>query len=190
MKKIVVIGDEIKVQKVDNDLRNLSCASFEKGFMREVVQPIHQFRMFYRESLYGDEYDKKKFSRVSKYEEFGTVRIGTDTNTLTKTYGCTIDFVVDTESVTGEILEYYMNESNRNSVSELRAEVESLKITNVGLNMHIRNLKDDKNELICSWETLKDERDSYRKDYNDIAYTPTLKVILNLIKVWFLNNFN
>ena len=83
-----------------------------------------------------------------------------------------------------------MNDSDRNSVSELRAEVESLKMTNVGLNTHIRNLKDDKNELKCELEMLETEKEVFRKSYNEISYTPTLKVILSLIKVWFLNKFN
>ena len=190
MKKVVVIGDEIKVQKVGDNLQYLSSVSYENGFTHKVTQPIHQFRMFYREGVYGDEYDKREYSRISKYEEFGIVRLGQDVNTLTRTYGYTLDFVVDTESITGEILQYYMNDSDRNSVSELRAEVESLKMTNVGLNTHIRNLKDDKNELKCELEMLETEKEVFRKSYNEISYTPTLKVILSLIKVWFLNKFN
>ena len=83
-----------------------------------------------------------------------------------------------------------MNESERNSVSELRAGVESLKMSNAGLNTHIRNLKDDNKDLKRELEMLETEKEVFRNNYNEIAYTPTLKVILNLIKVWFLNKFN
>ena len=63
------------------------------------------------------------------------------------------------------------------------------KLTNADLKVQIEREKINNKEFIAVIEMLRDERDSLRNKHTGVTYTPKLKVIFELIKVWWVNKF-
>ncbi len=184
MKKVLVIGDEIKVQKVPENLQELHTANYNDNSIYYVNNPIYVFTKLYQSS---------EFSRLPdmfyKYAEIANVTESKDFKSLITNYTVDVEIIVDKNSVVGEIVQHYIDNSNESKVKKLNDEISSLKMTNVGLNEHIKRLKVGNKEAELELQILEDEKEVFRNSYNAIIETPTLKVIFELIKVWWVNKF-
>ena len=219
MKKVLVIGDEIKVHHVAENLQELHTANYNDNSIYCVNHPIHVFTKFYQSSEFGHLPDM-----FYKYAEVSDIQESKDFNSLLTNYRADVEFIVDKNSVVGEIVQYYIDNSNENKIRKLnneidrlkltnadlkvqlereeinnkdliaviemlRDEINSLKLTNVGSNEHIKRMKISNKEFELELQNLEDEKEVFRKSYNAIVETPTIKVIFELIKVWWVNKF-
>ena len=74
-------------------------------------------------------------------------------------------------------------------VKKLNDEISSLKLTNTDLKVQIEREEVNNRDLIVAIEMVRGERDLLRNKHTEVTYTPTLKVIFELIKVWWVNKF-
>ncbi len=184
MKKVLVIGDEIKVHHVAENLRELQTANYNDNSVYCVNYPVHVFTKLYQSG---------EFSRLPdmfyKYAEVANVEESKDFNTMLTNYRATVEFIVDKNSVVGEIVQHYIDNSNESKIRKLNNEIDRLKLTNADLKVQIEREEINNRELITVTEMLRDERDSLRNKHTGVTYTPKLKVIFDLIKVWLVNKF-
>ena len=184
MKKVLVIGDEIKVHHVAENLRELQTASYNDNSVYCVNHPVHIFTKLYQSS---------EFSRLPdmfyKYAEVANVEESKDFNNMLTNYRATVEFIVDKNSVVGGIVQHYIDNSNESKIRKLNDEIDRLKLTNADLKFQIEREEVNNRDLIVAIEMVRGERDSLRNKHTEVTYTPTLKVIFELIKVWWVNKF-
>ena len=184
MKKVLVIGDEIKVHHVAENLRELQTANYNDNSIYCVNNPIYVFTKLYQSS---------EFSRLPdmfyKYAEVANVTESKDFKSLITNYTIDVEIIVDKNSVVGEIVQHYIDNSNESKVKKLNDEISSLKLTNTDLKVQIEREEVNNRDLIVAIEMVRDERDLLRNKHTEVTYTPTLKVIFELIKVWWVNKF-
>ena len=184
MKKVLVIGDEIKVRHVAENLQELQTVGYNDKSINYVNHPIYVFTKIYQSSEFSLLPDM-----FYKYAEVANVTESKDFNTLLTNYRVDVEILVDKNSVVGEIVQHYIDNSNENKIRKLNNEIDRLKLTNADLKVQIEREKINNKEFIAVIEMLRDERDSLRNKHTGVTYTPKLKVIFELIKVWLVNKF-
>ena len=157
MKKVLVIGDEIKVHHVAENLQELHTANYNDNSIYCVNHPIHVFTKFYQSSEFGHLPDM-----FYKYAEVSDIQESKDFNSLLTNYRADVEFIVDKNSVVGEIVQYYIDNSNENKIRKLNNEIDRLKLTNADLKVQLEREEINNKDLIAVIEMLRDEINSLK----------------------------
>ena len=152
MKKVLVIGDEIKVYHVAENLRELQTANYNDNSVYCVNHPVHVFTKLYQSG---------EFSRLPdmfyKYAEVANVEESKDFNTMLTNYRATVEFIVDKNSVVGDIIQHYIDNSNESKIRKLNNEIDRLKLTNADLKVQIEREEINNRDLVAAIEMARDE---------------------------------